>query len=268
MPSKKLPIVISAPHAHTKIPKIYRERISLNDHQIWRFSDPFTDKTCRHPQAAHIHIGRHHRLLGDLNREPRIDYVCSDKDYYGNPVWKPNQGLTNLEKAELLGRNWFPYYENLIKDIHQLFDKGYKKVLFIDHHNTAADHPLDKNRAYIPSIVISNLGSRNRGNRVKSRGNIVSMPNKAMQFFQKSLQKNTELGTEINQVYKGGNILNWITHHALVNHEQHELYAVQLEYNLNFIYNPLSGRKDRVALAKLRDGINAAITDLAGFLKL
>jgi len=264
---KKLPIIISAPHACSVILARFTKRMKLSPEQIWRCSDPFTKETCQYPRAHAIYVSKNHRLLGDLNRPPTADTAFQTEDFYGNSVWKKGKELSQLEKAELLGRYWFPHYEGIVHDMHSLFDAGHKKVLFIDHHNTAVDHPLGKSREYLPSIEISNLGSRHRGAKLRS-GNATSMPAAAMKVFQKALREETHLGTEVNSIFRGGYGINWVTQHGLEQHSGCKVYAVQLEYNLNLIHNPLSGRNDLQALEKLRDGINKAIDRLTDYLKL
>ncbi len=240
----------------------------LTPKEIWNCSDPFTIQTCRHPRAYSVYYAKHHRLLGDLNRAPTPETAFREKDFRNNTVWKPGKDLTTLEKAELLGKNWFPHYEQIIQDIHTLFEKGHKKVFFIDHHNAAVDHPLDDKHMYLPSMVISNLGSRNRGARVRSYAQATSLPSNAMKVFQKNLKEQTGLGVEINHIYRGGYAVRWVVEHGLKNHAGCKIYAVQLEYNLNMIHNPLSGRNDMVALKILRNGINKAVNQLAEYLKL
>lgn len=263
----KLPLIISAPHACSSIPKKWRKRVALSDDQMWHFSDPFTDKTIHHPRAFSIHIAKHHRALGDLNRVPTPETAFRKKDFHGgNRVWRDGKEPTNFEKAELLQDNWFPYYEGIFEKLRKLIARGAKRILFVDHHNTASDHPAGDGREYMPAIVISNLGSKNTGGRVKSRGD-TSIPAAALKFFQKALWEETELGSEINQVYHGGYSIRWVLENAKLIDPSVKVYGVQFEYNLGLIHNPLSGRNDMVALEILRKKVNKAITRLAEHLR-
>ncbi len=240
----------------------------LSEQQLWHFSDPFTAKTAPHPRAFSVHIAKTHRSLGDLNREPTTEKAFRKIDFHGNNrVWKRGKELSTLEKIELLQKNWYPYYEEIFKKLRKLIGTGAKRILFIDHHNTGFDHPARKEtREYMPALVVSNLGSRNIGGRVKSRGE-VSLPANALKFFQKKLFEETGLYAEINQVYHGGYSIRWVRENAKMIDPSVKVYGVQFEYNLGLIHNPLSGRKDTIAQKILRTKINRAITRLAEYLK-
>ncbi|MCF7836958.1 N-formylglutamate amidohydrolase [Candidatus Gracilibacteria bacterium] len=263
----KLPLIISAPHACSTVPRKWRKRMLLNDEQLWHFSDPFTAKTAHHPHAFSIHVAKNHRSLGDLNRAPTPETAFRKYDFHGkNKVWKDGREPTNFEKAALLQRNWFPYYEEIFEKLRKLINRGAKRILFIDHHNTASDHPAGDGREYMPAIVISNFGSKHRGARVKSRGDL-SLPAPAMKFFQKALWEETELGSEVNQVYHGGYSIQWIIENTKLISPGVKVYGVQFEYNLGLIHNPLSGKNDLIAMEILQRKVNRAITKLAEYLK-
>ena len=265
--TKRLPLIVSAPHACSAVPKEWRQRIQLTDEQIWHFSDPFSGKTAYHPRAFSTHIAKYHRVLGDLNRVPTPESAFRKKDFHGgNRVWKEGQEPNNFEKAELLQKYWFPYYENIFEKLRKLIAGGAKRILFVDHHNTSSDHPAGEGREYMPAIVISNFGSRGRGARVHSRGE-TSLPASALNFFRKALWDETELGSEINQIYHGGYSVKWVMENARAIDPNVKVYGVQFEYNLGLIHNPLSGRNDMVAQEMLQKKVNRAITRLAEYLK-
>lgn len=239
----------------------------LTEDQLWHFSDPFTNLTVRNSRAFSIHIAKNHRTLGDLNRMPTPETAFRRHDFHGKKkVWKDGCEPTNFEKAELLQRNWFPYYEEIFENLRKLIERGAKKILFIDHHNTAFDHPAGDGREYMPAIVISNFGSRHRGGRVKSRGE-VSLPAHALKFFRKALFTETGLNAEINQIYHGGYAVKWVMENAKMIDPNVKIYGLQFEYNLGLIHNPLSRKNDLVALDLLRKKTNRAITQLAEYLK-
>ena len=263
----KLPLIITAPHAHTTVPLKYRRRMQLSTQKIWQCSDPFTNETCQHPKAAHTLIGTHHRLLGDVNREPTISAAFRESDFYNTSVWRQGQQLSEEEKKELLLRHWMPYAESVVHALHELIEAGYKKILLVDHHNTASDHPLNKKGEYIPSMVISNFGSRRRASLRRKKG-LTTMPARAMKLFANELRNHIGLSCEINNVYYGGHIIQWVARHVSENHSGCTLYAVQFEYNLNYIWNPLSGKVDDAAKQKINRGFVRAVDALADFLKL
>jgi len=265
--AKKYPIIISAPHAQSTIPKKWRKRIALNDKQIWHFSDPFSNLTVRHSRAFSIHIAKTHRALGDLNRAPTPEIAFRKTDFHRkNKIWREGKEPTNFEKAKLLQKNWFPYYEEIFEKMRKLIAHGAKRILFIDHHNTASDHPAGDGREYMPAIVISNFGSRHRGGRVKSRGD-TSMPASAMTFFRRILWEEVGLSAEINQIYHGGYSVRWVMENAKLIDPSVKIYGLQFEYNLGLIHNPLSEKNDLIALKLLKKKVNRAITRLAEHLK-
>ncbi|MFH0833797.1 MAG: N-formylglutamate amidohydrolase [Patescibacteria group bacterium] len=265
--AKKLALIISAPHACSTVPQKWRKRMLLNERQIWHFSDPFTQLTARHPRAWSVHVAKTHRALGDLNRLPTPETAFRKYDFHGkNKVWKEGLEPNNFEKAELLQKNWFPYYEEIFESLRKLIAQGAKKILFIDHHNTASDHPAGDGREYMPAIVISNFGSKHRAARVKSRGEI-SLPASAMTFLRKTLWEELELGGEINQIYHGGYAVKWVMENAKLIDPSVKIYGLQFEYNLGLIHNPLSQKNDLIALDLLRKKVNRAITRLAEYLK-
>ncbi len=263
----KLPLIISAPHASSKIPKKWRKRMQLSEEQIWHFSDPFTEKTVRHPRAFSFHIAKHHRALGDLNRVPTPESAFRSRDFHhGHKIWKKGKELTVLEQTELLHKNWFPYYDEIFAKMKKLIDNGAKRILFVDHHNTAFDHPAGGRQEYMPAIVISNLGSCNIGGRVSSRGD-VSIPAAALKFFQKALFEEVGLMAEINQVYHGGYSIRWVTENAKKIDPKVKVFGVQFEYNLGLIHNTLSKKNDLVAMEILRKKVNRAIVQLVKHLR-
>jgi hypothetical protein len=205
--------------------------------------------------------------LGDLNRLPTPEIAFQKYDFHRKAkVWRDGKEPTNFEKAELLQKNWFPYYEEIFDKMRKLIARGAKRILFVDHHNTASDHPAGIGREYMPAIVISNLGSRHRGSRVKSRGE-VSMPAHALKYFQKKLRENIGLNAEVNQVYHGGYAIKWIMENAKIINPSVKIYGLQFEYNLGLIHNPLSRKNDLIALDLLKKKTNRAITHLAQYLK-
>lgn len=267
MPPKKFPLIISAPHAKSTVPEEYAKRMLLSEEDLWRCSDPFTKETAQHPRAHSIHIAKHHRLLGDLNRAPTPETAFRQKDFYGNKIWREGEEPDELEKTELLHKNWFTHYDEIEKSVRELIHRGHKKILFIDHHNTLFDHPIHGTHEYMPAIVISNYGSRNRGARIRNRGQ-TSAPAGAMKIFQKAIKEETGFAAEINQVYRGGYSVEWVGQIAKELDPKITVYGIQLEYNLGFIHNPLSGYNDHKALALLRDKLNKSINKFAECLKL
>ncbi|MBL4693890.1 N-formylglutamate amidohydrolase [Candidatus Gracilibacteria bacterium] len=255
-----MPIIISAPHAQTKITdKKMRKRFALSDYQIWKCSDPFTSKLKQFNCAKYIQIAKTHRLVCDFNRPPN-EKAFHDKDFFGNKVFKKGEQFKKKEQKENLEKYWHPYHNKLKKKILKLDSKTKDKAtLIIDFHNTSGDHPLTKQHQYMPSIVISNLGKQNTG---RSNKNHTSISAKNLQFFQNSIKQHLPLSVEINEIFHGGYNTLWF--HEL-SHElktKTKIYALQLEYNLDHVFNPLSKRLDNKALRTLHQGLNKAIQEL------
>ena len=250
----KHPVIISAPHAHGKIPRKFKKKIALSDFEIWQMHDPFTGETCQYPNAFAIHCGKNHRILGDFNRDRKADDIFRETDFYGRTIWKENQKLTSSEKKELLKEQWDVYRKNLEKSFEKIAKAGHKKVLFIDHHNTATDHPANKGQ-YLPPIVLGNFG--------KSQTTETTSSKKIIEKFQEYLEEFLpSINTEINKVYQGGDLIRFVNEVISPKYSNIQIEAIILEYNLNLIFNPLSKRIDRHAKKKLTKGINQAIEKL------
>lgn len=248
------PVIISAPHATYKVPRKYRKRMLLSDFEIWQMHDPFTGETCGYPKAFKILCGKNHRALGDLNRGERTKDAFREEDFYGRTIWRKGQSLNKEEKNELLNQFWKPYREDLIKSFQNIQEKGYKKVLFIDHHNTATDHPANKGQ-YLPPIVLGNFG--------KSKTTETTSSKKIIEAFQENLEEFLPaINTEINKVYQGGDLIRFVNEMIAPMFPKLEIESIILEYNLNLIFNPLSKKTDRNAKKIFTRGLNLAIEKL------
>jgi hypothetical protein len=255
---KKQPVIITAPHTMGKIPDKFRERVALSDFEIWQMHDPFTDGTCVYPRAFAIHKAESHRILGDLNRGREAEDLFRSKDFYGRQIWKDNQELRKEEEEEMLKQFWDPFRAAIRESFEEIKKEGFKKILFIDHHNTAVDHPA-KLGQYLPPINLGNFGN-NTGDFKKCP---LSSSPESIRAFQKSLKKELpELDVEMNAVYEGSSLLCFIRDEIQPEFPECEIDAILLEYNLNLIFNPLSKNVDNVAKDKLHEGMNNAIASL------
>jgi N-formylglutamate amidohydrolase len=257
------PIIISAPHSRTFIKdKKLRSRFALTDHEIWKCSDPFTSNLSEFTCSKHKFRSNVHRLICDLNRAPDAKDVFRAYDFFGRKAIKDTAEFTSQERERFLEKYWYPFHGKIIERVRELSDKGHKKILLIDYHNTSGDHPLTHERAYMPSIVISNLGARNTGERHARRKN-TSIPGKYLQMLKQDIESHLNIGVELNQVYRGGYNVYWFSHVIQQKYEvPARLYAVQIEYNLDFVVNPISNKVDREALHILQKGLNKALVRL------
>jgi formiminoglutamase len=250
-------IILVAPHAKSTIddPK-WRDRIALTDYEIWKFGDPLTDKISEFTSAASIHLGPNHRLLCDQNRSPEIEKTFRDEDFFGRPIFKPGQAPTNTEKEELIKKYWWPFHCQVADSVKKLDQENPGKILIIDYHNTAGDHPLNEHHDYMPSMIISNLGQHYHGTRENDE-DVISMPGKHMRFLSQAIEAQLPLHVEVNKVYRGGYNTRWFS--DLQKEVESEVYTVQIEYNLDYVHNPISRTIDEEALKTMQTALNQAI---------
>lgn len=255
---KKHPIIIVAPHAFLKIPQKFRSRIQLSDHEIWQMSDPFTEETCQYPKALDILTAKSHRILGDLNRDRKREDIFRETDFYGRKIWKQEYELNHKEKEELLIRFWDPFRRQIKKSFQRAKKAGFKKILFIDHHNTAIDHPANHGQ-YLPPVNLGNFGDL-QGNPTDKK---LSSSPEVINLLRKTLQENLpELTVEMNKVYTGSSLIKYIRDEIIPSFPELEIHSIHLEYNLNLIFNPLSKKIDSIAKNKLKKGFNRALEKL------
>jgi len=248
-----LPIIISAPHACTTIrDKKIRERIALNDEQIWKMSDPFTDRLEFFDCAAEKHCAPTHRILSDFNRAPGVG-AFREKDFFGNPIFRKNSVFTESEKREILQNNWFPYHEKIIASVQKLENEGAEKILLIDLHNTSGDHALNKKRDYMPALVLSNLGGS------CGRHPFLSFPQKNLTELCDNISQKLKIAVETNYIFHGGYEIMWFSHLPEKLAPRARLFALQIEYNSNLVANPLTRELSETALEDLYRGLDAAI---------
>lgn len=254
-----LPIIISAPHACNKIQdQKIRERIALTDRQIWQMSDPLTGRLEFFTNAAKKHIARIHRILGDLNQSPD-KFAFREEDFYGNQIFHENSQFTKSEQQKLLKENWFPYHAEIIKSVQELDQAGAEKILLVDFHSTAGDHPLGKNRDYMPEIDISNLSKGMLGKPWR-HPHFATFPTKNLERFKNDLAESLGICVEANDVFFGGYELMWFSYLQGKLEIQAKLFALQIEYNLDLIVNPVTFDANEKALEKIYGGLDQALS--------
>lgn len=217
----------------------------LDDYQIWKCSDPFTGELEFFTCAAKKHTANTHRLVCDLNRSPD-EKAFHDQDYFGNNVFKLGQEFTDSEKKGFIQAFWHPYHNEVEKSVKELDQENPGKILIVDYHNTSGDHPLNTEHEFMPSMVISDLDG-------------TTMPKKEMELMKQEIEKRLPLRVEIDAIYHGGFDIRWFADIPKRHNLQSKLYCLQLEYNLDFIHNPISRQKDRKAKEIMETAINNAI---------
>ncbi|PIR54895.1 hypothetical protein COU74_04110 [Candidatus Peregrinibacteria bacterium CG10_big_fil_rev_8_21_14_0_10_36_19] len=258
---KGLPIIISAPHAKSTIEdKEIRNRIKLSDYEIWKCSDPFTGQLTEFTSASYKIVGKTHRLVCDLNRAPN-EQAFHKFDFFHRKVFNHKQGFNKKEKKDILKNHWLPYHDQIATKILELDSKKPPAILVVEYHNTSGDHPLNKSKQYMPSIILSNLGTPKTGGKGKEK-NTPSLPGPQMQFLKKTIQEELNLSVKINEIFQGGYNTKWISQLHKKLKTNAKVYAVQIEYNLDIIYNPISKRRDKKAMQIMQTALNKAIVKL------
>ncbi len=246
-----LPIILVAPHASSIIPEPLRDRYALSDEEVWRCSDRFTDElnefTCPHA----IHTSEVNRLACDMNRAPNTQDAFREFDFYGNQAFNDGQELGVNEKENLLMQYWYPFHQEIVQSIQDLDKEGSEVILLVDYHNTAGDHALNKNNDYMASMILSNLGSEDAH---ESRG--LSIPYEYLFDLDDFISDELGISVEINRIYKGGYNLYWYTHLKDILNINAKIYAIQIEYNLDYVFNPIGKTFDKKALKTMQKALN------------
>ena len=257
------PIIITAPHACSKItdPKIL-DRLVLNEYEIFKFSDPFTSELDYFECAAFTHVADTHRLVCDFNRAPTIRDAFHIKDFFGRSVFKKGREFTEHEKRVHLEKYWWPFHNQVVDSIFELDEEGHSVILLVDFHNTSGDHPIGTTGEYMPSVVISNLGKGVSSKDANEDSSVASIPMKHLSFFKETVSEKLNVGVDMNTIYKGGYNIIWMKQLRKELNINARLYAVQIEYNLDYVFNPISKKVDREAMAIMYHAFNDGLIEL------
>ena len=259
------PIILTAPHACSKITdKSILDRVTLSEYELFKFSDPFTSEFEEFTCASFKHAADAHRLVCDFNRAPTIRDAFHNKDFFGRTVFKPGKEFTEDEKRLHLEKYWWPFHNKIVDSIFKLDEEGHSVILLVDLHNTSGDHPIGTTGRYMPSVVISNLGKGIGSVEGKTDANasVESIPMKHLSFFQDHVSSKLGVSVEMNTVYKGGYNIIWMKQLRKELNINAKLYAVQIEYNLDYVFNPISKKVDREAMSIMYKSFNDALGEL------
>ncbi len=253
-----LPIILVAPHSQSTVDKELKDRFALTDYEIWKCSDPYTDQLDEFTCTASQHKADVNRLICDMNRAPNAYDAFRTFDFYGRKAFKDGEGFSTNEKENLLMKHWYPFHQGIIDSIQNLDSQGYETILLVDYHNTAGDHALNKNQDYMSSMILSNLGSeQGRGN---NKG--LSIPHEYLYDLSNHIEKNLGISTEINKIYRGGYNLYWYTHLREMLNIKAKIFALQIEYNLDYVFNPITKKFDEDALNVMQKSINDGLVGI------
>lgn len=256
-----LPIIIAAPHAKSSIEGELRDRYALSDYEIWKCSDPYTSNLDEFTCSNYKHIADVNRLVCDYNRTPNVQDAFRETDFFGRTVFSTGQELTAAEKEDHLQKFWHPFHREIADSVLELDNGENDVILIVDYHNTAGDHSLNQNHEYMPSFVLSNLGLEYTGEKDEHHP-IISMPSEYVLHLKDVMQDILGIAVEVNTVYHGGYDINWFAHLEDVLNTRAKIYSIQIEYNLDHVYNPISRVFDGEALKLMQEGINEALISL------
>ena len=232
MTENKYPILITIPHCSTFVPVELRRLMTLQDSQINRMCDPFTDEIFDVPKA-YVVKARISRLVTDLNRAP--DDIESEAklskagvvvsiDIDGNPIYKtpPSMAMV-MERVS-------KYHDTFHDKIDQF--KPYAKFL-IDGHSLRSIGPSTRVDARQERADIT-LG--NRDYTTCSR----HMTRKVMKFFEER-----GFSVKINDPYKGAYLIGY---HC----SRKGLPGIQIEVNEKLFMNEKTRRPYKGKIEALR----------------
>ncbi|MBN2096610.1 N-formylglutamate amidohydrolase [Candidatus Peregrinibacteria bacterium] len=253
-----LPIILVAPHASSVIPEPLRGRYALDDKEIWQCSDRFTDELNEFTCLYAKHAAEVNRLVCDMNRAPNAQDAFREFDFYGKRVFNDGKEFTLNEKENLLMQYWYPFHQEIVHSIQGLDEEGAEVILLVDYHNTAGDHALNINNDYMASMILSNLGSEDAYENQEG----VSIPYNYLFELQDFIGEALGISAEINRIYHGGYNLYWYTHLKNILNLKAKIYAIQIEYNLDYVFNPISKIFDRKALEIMQKTLNEGLASM------
>lgn len=252
----KLPIIVSAPHSYTTVPSNLKSRIALTEYELWQMSDPFTDQILISEKYLAVHIARIHRALGDLCRDKQDEEAFRLEDFWGRAIWNVGAELNEFEREHFIKNHWETFHQAILDSFAKANELGFKKVLYVDHHNTSSDHFLGDSHKIVPPVAISNLGDVDTG-----EGKLLdlSLSKDKMEFLQKELELKLNLEVAINYPWQGSFNLRWLKQQVEQKFPEIEFFGVLLEWNRDLVWNPISKQEDKAALSRLNQVLEEVI---------
>ncbi len=253
-----LPIVLVAPHSKSTIHDELKDRFALSDYEIWKCSDPYTDQLDEFTCASSIHKADISRLVCDLNRAPNIEDSFREFDFFGRTAFNKGDEFTTHEKESFLMKYWYPFHQGVVDSVQRLDEEDHEVILLVDYHNTSGDHALNRNNDYMSSMIFSNLGSEDAYDNYDG----LSIPYDYLFELQDSITDQLGISVEINRIYKGGYNLYWYAHLKDILDINAKIYAVQIEYNLDYVFNPTTQTFDENALRIMQEALNNGLVGM------
>lgn len=146
----KLPILVSVPHAGTKIPPEIAERLTESARQL-PDTDWFVDRLYDLPilRDASLIVARTSRYVVDLNRPPSDESLypgqnttglCPLIQFDGTPLYQAGAEPNSSEIASRIKNDWQPYHNQIQAELTRLRSE-HPRVLIFDAHSIASQVP-------------------------------------------------------------------------------------------------------------------------------
>ncbi|MDY6863743.1 MAG: N-formylglutamate amidohydrolase [Thermodesulfobacteriota bacterium] len=212
--TENLPVLVSIPHGGLQIPKELKDRICLNEINIFDDSDPFTQEIYNlGDRASFVIISYIARAFVDLNRSTddlppkNPDGVIKSHTCNRQIIYKKGLEPDILLIKKLLEKYYEPYHRK-IREV--LAENNHNIELALDCHSMAAYGPeISPDPGKRRPIIC--LGNQN--NKTSSRKMINKLTDCFRQAFDLDAGEVTEnkpfTGGYITQMY-GGNPIPWI----------------------------------------------------------
>jgi len=159
--NEEVPVIYTAHHASHDFAD-FNSRVALSDEQKIRFSDYGSNLTVPLNGIAVI-VADKSRALGDLNRSPTDPDRFQTQDYaqpIRNDIWKPNEGLSDLEKANCQRNFYEPFHQAIIDKLKERDELTFVVAWDNTAHYLIGDYASGKTHLMKP-FILSNRGGDN-----------------------------------------------------------------------------------------------------------
>lgn len=244
---EKYPILVIAPHASAFVPAPLKKMMQLNEFEIRRESDLYTDQLYKVDNAYYLE-GNISRLITDLNRSPEhieMEYQLAKDgavisiNENGEPIYKEPPCMESILKR--IEKYHHPFHKKI-----EAFKPRVKFIL--DGHSMLSKGPktkADRGRKR-PEICV--------GNHFYTACSRV-LTNKVAQFF-----RDKGLETTINQPYEGRYVTGYHCSRTGIN-------GVTLEFNRKLFMNQKTLEPKPKAIKKINEMIYELVEILGEELK-
>lgn len=245
-------LLVTAPHASTRVPEWLAERIQLDEAALWNLHDPGSAEVAAGLAAEVTALGTVSRAVVDLDQEIPDDFGKERRflveDWHGRTVMRPE--LDWDEKGRLIREEYRPWYQDTRQRREALL-RSYGRVLHLDL-NAVGVHETPPERwpheGDIAPLALANGGLPDtaEGERVASRPQVL-MRLKGL------LETAFETEVVVNDYFKGGGVMRYFGHHPGD--------VIQLTWDRRLVctddQRALDPHKVRLFLARLQPAVEA-----------